>query len=200
MPNICMLFAAPANLGDAGATTSRLDRILRLGEIVARLASLGQAFVDKFFPSEESDPCDLQLLPDALEKAIAMHDEQLRSAARGAAKVALALMLAWYPDVDIRQMTEFMPTEDDNDQPINAVELLVSVQGYATRVANMVDIRNFYIEHPDPHLAGPILAEPESAPADEGSLQDGGASPKDVEASPKDAGTSSQDPPTAPSL
>ena len=194
-----MLFVVPANLGDAAATTSRLERILRLGELVTRLASTGKAFAAKFFPGRDSDAVEVDWLPEVLEKVTAQYDDQLRSAARGAAKVALALMLAWYPDVDIRQMTEFMPTEDDNNQPIDAIELLKTVQGYATRVANMVDIRNFYIEHPDPHLAEPTLAEPEGAAADEGSPQDGGASPKDGEASPRNAGVSPQDPPAAPS-
>ena len=151
-----MFVVAPANLGDANATTPRLDRILKLGEITTRLAGAGKAFAAKFFPGV-GDPVDVEALPELLEKATQRHDDKLRSAARGGAKVALALTAAWYPDADIRQLTEFMPTEDDNDQPIDVAQVLASVQGYATRVANMVDIRKFYKEHPDPHLVDPNL-------------------------------------------
>ena len=118
----------------------------------------------KVFPGEGSDPVDVEALPELLEKATAVHDDQLRSAARGAAKVALALITAWYPDADIWQDTEFMPTEDEHGQPIVLSQVLADVQGYATRVANMVDIRRFYKEHPDPHVEGgdPSLADPEA--------------------------------------
>ena len=79
-------------------------------------------------------------------------------------------------------------------------DVLRSVRGYATRVANMVDIRKFYKEHPDPHVAvaDPSLADPEAAgggegeaAADERSPQDGGASPKDAGVSPQDLATTS---------
>ena len=50
-------------------------------------------------------------------------------------------------------MTEFMPTEDENGDAIDSKEVMASVAGYATRVANMVDLRVFYKEYPDPHLA-----------------------------------------------
>ena len=132
---------------------------------------------------------DLETLPEALERATQRHDDALRSAARGGAKVALALTAAWYPDADIRQLTEFMPTEDGNDQPIDVAQVLSSVQGYATRVANMVDIRKFYKEHPDPHL---------EAKTDAGSPEDGEGSSQDGEGSPEDAGPSYQAPAETP--
>ena len=154
----------PTNLGDNTDASPRLARILQLGETLTKLAGLGQAFTDKVFPGEGSDPVDVEALPELLEKATAVHDDQLRSAARGAAKVALALITAWYPDADIWQDTEFMPTEDEHGQPIVLSQVLADVQGYATRVANMVDIRRFYKEHPDPHVEGgdPSLADPEA--------------------------------------
>ena len=107
---------------------------------------------------------------------------------------------AWYPEADIHQVTEYFPTEDENSQAIVMQDVLRSVRGYATRVANMVDIRKFYKEHPDPHVAvaDPSLADPEAAiggegeaGADERSTQDGGASPKNAGVSPQDLSTSS---------
>ena len=64
----------------------------------------------------------------------------------------------------------------------------------------MVDIRKFYKEHPDPHVAvaDPSLADPEAATggkgeagADKRNPQDGGANPKNAGVSPQDLSTSS---------
>ena len=82
-----MFFVVPANLGDDMDTSPRLARILKLGEIVTRLAGTGKAFAAKFFPGAGGDPVDVEALPELLEKATAAYDDQLRSAARGAAKV-----------------------------------------------------------------------------------------------------------------
>jgi hypothetical protein len=208
-----MSFAVPARFGDDVDASPRLARILKLGEVVTRLAGLGQAFAAKTFPGEDSDPVDIETLPDLLEKAISSHDEQLRSAARGGAKIALALTKAWYPEADIRQLTEYMPSEDENGEAIELPQVLAAVQGYATRVANMVDIRKFFKEHPDPHMAAadPPLADPEDdgdeedeAAAADGSPQDGGnvaaeSSPQDGGASPRVVDASPQVLPAAPS-
>ena len=84
----------PTNLGDNTDASPRLARILQLGETLTKLAGLGKAFADKVFPGEGSDPVDVEALPELLEKATAAQDDQMRSAARGAAKVALALIAA----------------------------------------------------------------------------------------------------------
>ena len=195
-----MFFAVPANLGDNTDASPRLARILKLGEVVTQLVGAGKAFAAKFFPGEGSDTVDVEALPELLEKATAAHDDQLRSSARGGAKVALALTTAWYPDVDIRQVTKYMLTVDENGEPIVLSQVLAAIQGYATRVANMVDIRKFYKGHPNPHVAGadPSLADPEAggdekgkAAAVKGIPQDGGASPRDAGVIPHDLQTAS---------
>ena len=72
-------------------------------------------------------------------------------------------------------------------------KVAASVSGYATRVANMVDLRLFYKAHPDPHLAAgeTSLAGEGEVLADERGPQDGGASPKDAGVSPQDPETAS---------
>ena len=74
-------------------------------------------------------------------------------------------------------------------------DVMRSVQGYATRVANMADIRKFYKEHPDPHVAVAdlSLADPEAATGGEGEAGADKRSPKDGGVSPKNAGVSPQD-------
>lgn len=190
----------PASLGDNVDTSPRLARILKVGEIVNQLVGVGKAFAAKFFPGAGSDPVDFEALPELLGRVTTAYDGQLRSAARGGAKVALALTAAWYPEGNIRQVTEFMPTEDENGQPIVLSKVLAAVQGYATRVANMVDIQKFHKEYPDPHAATAesslvnvgIAGDGEGeALAHERSLQDGGASPKDAGVSPQDLQTAS---------
>lgn len=185
----------PAGLGDDLATTPRLARILKIGEIVNQIVGAGKTFAAKFYPGEDGDPVIFDALPELLEKATAEHDNTLRSAARGGAKLALAMTAAWYPEADIHQVTEYFPTEDENNQAIVMQDVLRSVRGYATRVANMVDIRKFYKEHPDPHVAvaDPSLADPEASRGEEGEAGTDKRSPKDGGASPKNAGVSPQD-------
>ena len=97
----------------------------------------------------------------------------------------------------MHQVTEFMPTEDENGDAIDSKEVMASVAGYATRVANMVDLRVFYKEHPDPHLAAgeaSSIAGMDTA-GGEGETEQG--SPKDGGAGSQDAGDSPQAPETA---
>ena len=140
-------------MSDAEDTSPRLACILKVGEQITNIISAGQTFTAKFYPVESSDPIVLEAVPELLRKAAEERESVLRSAARGAAKVALSLCKAWYPEADMHQVTEFMPTEDENGDAIDSKQVMASVSGYATRVANMVDLRAFYKEHPDPHLA-----------------------------------------------
>ena len=134
---------------------------------------------------------------ELLRKAANEREGILRSAARGAAKVALSLCKAWYPEADMHQVTEFMPTMDENGDAIDSKTVMASVAGYATRVANMVDLRVFYKEHPDPHLAagGSSSVASAGATGDEGEAEPG--SPKNDGAGSQDAGVSPQAPETA---
>ena len=45
-----------------------------------------------------------------------------------------------------------MPKEDEHDNAINPKELMASLSGYATRLANLVNLGVFYKAYPDPHL------------------------------------------------
>ena len=52
--------------------------------------------------------------------------------------------------------------KDEADNPIMREDILLEVRGYATRVANMVNIKKFYKEFPDPHV---VAAEAANAGA-----------------------------------
>ena len=188
------LLVVPANLSDVEENSPRLARILKVGEMITNIISAGQAFAAKFYPGEGSDPVVLDAVPELLKKAAEEREALLRSAARGGAKVALALCKAWYAEADMHQVTEFMPTEDENGDAIDSKEVMASVAGYATRVANMVDLNVFYKEHPDPHL---VAGEASSVAgmdttggegeAEQGSPKDGGANPQAPEAASTEA-------------
>ena len=78
-------------------------------------------------------------------------------------------------------------------------KVLAAVKGYATRVANMMDIGKFYKEQLDPHAAAvdASLANVEAGERGEGGAVSDERSPQDGEASPEDAGVSPQDLPSA---
>ena len=50
--------AALANLADAEGSSSRLERILQVGEVISAIAAAAKTFAAKFF-SSNSDPVDL---------------------------------------------------------------------------------------------------------------------------------------------
>ena len=83
--------AALANLGDADDSSSRLARILWVGEIIAATAAPAQDFPAKFFPGN-IDPVDLDQTASMLSRATDDHDNVLCSASRGGVKVALAML------------------------------------------------------------------------------------------------------------
>ena len=154
--------AAQVNLGDAEGSSSRLERILQVGEIISATATTAKTFAAKFFPGN-SDPIDLDQTASMLTRATEEHDNVLLSATRGGVKVALAMLWAWYPDINMHMDMEYMLVEDENGNAINPKEFMASVSGYATRLANLVNIGVFYKAHPDPtrskarHLRPPML-------------------------------------------
>jgi len=187
----------PAGFDDQSDTAPRPSRLRQIGILMERAVKAGQTLAAKMFPSARNDPIDLESLPVLLEKTGQEYERNMRSSARGGAKKALALTKAWYPDADIHQLTEFMPTEDEDGQAIDQMQLQAAVRGYATRVANMVDLGIFYKEHPDPHVATAPQAGSDAAPgladeilAEERPTQESVSSPKVASPSPKDPAAS----------
>ena len=87
--------------------------------------------------------------------------------------------------------TEYMPVEDEHGNAINPKELMSSVSGYATRLANLVNIGVFYKAYPDPHAEqGEAFAS-----ANEEAGEDLAADPslEEAELTLKDAGAGNQD-------
>ena len=70
--------AAPANLADAEGSSSRLERVLRVGEIISAIAAAAKLFAAKFFPGN-SDSVDLDQTASMLTQATEEHDNVLRS-------------------------------------------------------------------------------------------------------------------------
>ena len=126
-----------------------------------------------------------------LTRATKEHDNVLRSAVRGGVKIALATLWAWYPEINMHMATEYMPEEDDHGNVIARKELMSSVSGYATHLANLVNLGIFYKAHPDPHAEqGEASA---SANVEVGEDLAADPSPEEVEPTSEDAGADNQD-------
>ena len=159
-----------------------------MGEIIA--AATAKGFAAKFFPGN-SDPFDLDQTASMLSRATEEHDNVLRSAACGGVKVALAMLWAWYLEINMHMATEYMPVEDEHGNAINPKELMASVYGYATRLANLVNLGIFYKAHPDPHTKQVEASASANVEGDEELAAE--RSPKETEQTPQDAGTGDQD-------
>ena len=138
--------AVPAGLGDDKVVSPRLDRLARLGELIAETLAASKRFAAKFFTSSGSqEPTEFSDVPAILAQANKLHKSSLKSAARGGAKTALGLFMA-----EIEAVTEGMPSTYEDGSEVEPVAVLNSVAGYATRVADMVDTSIFYRRHPVP--------------------------------------------------
>ena len=82
------------------------------------------------------------------------------SAAWGGATFALSMLMAHHPDAKVWLITECAPMVDDEGRPIVMAELQKRVAGYASRVANLVNLHIFNAEEPVP----PTLEGEESGP------------------------------------
>ena len=84
-----------------------------------------------------------------------------------------------------------MPVEDEHGNAINPKELMSSISGYATRLANLVNIGVFYKAYPDPHAEQGET----SASANEEAGEDLAAdpSPEEAEPTPENVGAGNQD-------
>ena len=125
-------------MADAEGSSSRLERVLQVGEIISAIATAAKLFAAKFFPSN-SDSVDLDQTASMLTRAAEQHNNVLRSAARGDVKVALAMLWSWYPEINMHTATEYMPEADEQGNAIDRRELISSISGYATRLAAMVN-------------------------------------------------------------
>ena len=75
--------------------------MLQVGEIISSIASGAKTFAAKFFPGN-NESVDLDQTASMLTRASEEHDNVLRSAARGGVKVALAMLWAWYPEINMK--------------------------------------------------------------------------------------------------
>ena len=152
--NVVIMLAAPAALDvDGGSVLCRRD-IVCLGELNTDMFEYSERLSSMFCPPKTTNGCTrLEVILRLLQRAIVQqeqHEDGLRPAARGGAKIALELLMAHHLEVDIGGMTEFMPVEDSEGKGIDQNELLDCVAGYATQVADMVNVEAYYKRHDVP--------------------------------------------------
>ena len=180
-------------MADTEDGPSRLDRMLQVGEIISSIANAARTFAAKFFPGN-TDSVDLDQTASMLTRASEQHDNVLRSAARSGVKVALAMLWAWYPEINMHTATEYMPEEDEQGHAIDQRALISSVSGYASRLADMVNIGVFHKSYPDPHAE---QGETSAAANPDAEEEDIDAEAEEVEPTTADAGAGNMDLPPA---
>ena len=136
---------------------------------------------------------DLDQTASMLTRASEEHDNVLRSAAHGGVKVALAMLWAWYPEINMHTATEYMPEVDEQGQTIDQRALVSSVSGYASRLASMVNIDVFHKAYPDPHAE-----QDETSTAANLDVEEEGTDSEAEEAEPTTADADAGNPDVAP--
>lgn len=136
----------PCGFGNGLTAKTRLSRLRECGKLIGNVFKAGLEAICKIFPAfRESVMTLAQLEPELCGLNIELED-RLRSAARGGAKYALGMVMAWHPEMKIYRVTRSMPDCDEDGEPLNEEAIFNSVRGYATRVAKHVDLSIYYRE------------------------------------------------------
>ena len=88
----------------ASVVPSASSRLLQLGEELQVLKEAAGGVLENLWP-DAPVPETLHDLSVRLDGAPAGIDEQMEMAARGDTGMALALMVSWYPSVDVKMLT-----------------------------------------------------------------------------------------------
>ena len=136
----------PCGLGDGLTAENRLTRLRECGEFISNVFKARLNVICKIFPAfRDTVKTMAQLEPELCGFDIELED-RLRSAARGGAKYALGMVMAWHPEMKIYRVTRSMPDCDEDGAPLDEQAIFKSVRGYATRVAKQVARQD---ENPD---------------------------------------------------
>lgn len=127
--------------GQDDTAETRLDKLKEFSAFYLRLRMAAKAFIIKFFRDKKKEFTEAAHIPEALEEAVSVYDERLRSTARGGSKTTLGLMLYHYPEAEAWRLGTGIP---GSLEPAVVSGYLDSVKGFATKIANMVNITNFF--------------------------------------------------------
>ena len=140
---------ATAVYGHELTADNRLDRILEVGELLPKILSSGNKFVEKLFPGNPEPLTDLAGLLAELDEATSSFDERLRSSMRGGTKTTLGLMMAHYLEAEAWRVATVFPLEKEDGTPLDEKDrkaILHSVSSYASKVAKMVSLTTIFKE------------------------------------------------------
>ena len=102
---VAFAHALPENSGaTAGSAPSASSRILQLGKELQELREAASSILENLLPNAPV-PETLHDLSVCLDGAPAGIEEQVEMAARGGSDMALALVVSWYPNVDVNMLT-----------------------------------------------------------------------------------------------
>ena len=102
---VAFAHALPENSGaTAGSAPSASSRILQLGKELQELREAADGILENLWPNVPV-PETLHDLSVRLDRAPAGIGEQVEMAAQGGSDMALALVVSWYPNVDVNMLT-----------------------------------------------------------------------------------------------
>ena len=153
----------PCGLGDGLTSENRLPRLQECGELIGKVFQAGLNVISKIFPAFRDTVKTVAELEPQLGGLDIELEDRLRSAARGGAKYALGMVMAWHPEMKIHRVTRSMPECDEDGAPLNEQAIFKSVRGYATRVAKHVDLTVYYQEVPVPPRPADASSDEEEA-------------------------------------
>jgi hypothetical protein len=123
---------------------------LECGEIVSGLYAAGRDVVANIFPKQLPQVTNTSNLLPLLQNCVPEVVERLRSAARGGAKLALGLVRGHYPEVNMWRVIKCFPAKDRDGNELVKEKVYASVSGFASAVAEMVDLSIFFSKRPVP--------------------------------------------------
>ena len=104
-----------------------------IGQLIASCRRIAKVLTIK-----DGQTCDARVLSDKMHLVPDFIEDWQKSSARGAARIALSMALARYPEMDLNMITTAIPDEAD------AEALLKACEGYDHRISKGMDHAAFY--------------------------------------------------------
>ena len=117
--------------------------------MILDFSKASRRFVTKLFPSQDPDKINVEDVPALMREVANKHAERMASAVRGGARAALALMVAHYRTAKPARLASGFPSTVTEGE---TTKLFAGVCGYATRIAEMVNLSTYFEAVPCPEI------------------------------------------------
>ena len=112
-------------------------------KILKEFTSTGRNIISSVLPWRGSDLGNASLLSKRLHDVPQAIKDWKESSCRAGARTALSMVMAHYPGVEIREVTESVPDLDEEGRKIDHNAIWRDVGGFASRVAGIANIDSY---------------------------------------------------------